>query len=321
MSLIDINGINNYISAFEEFIFQNFSLISLLTGLLLLINNTLFIKKDLDKKKNVVKNKKYYALNVTGIVLLCVFLITHCISPYLPASYKNKAKIRAPVKSRPVSPFTRTESPLKPRPVSPTPSVTKPTPSPSPTPPASKEFDFFGLFKPKPKPKPILQSPPLSPESQTRPNTNDVGNIGTIPPRKLIEDLTLTASEGERLRIAARGDPELRRQLQLERLTPEEPRQLVQPVQPISKPLQITNSDFTQVNPLVKPSLLQKTLPVPPLVKPKVPSGPPRVELPAVNAPKGPRYGPDGKRIFENPYYGTGIGRGPGAPDVINPKK
>jgi hypothetical protein len=53
MSLIDINGINNYIKAFEEFIFQNFSLISLLTGLLLLINNTLFIKRDLDKKKNV----------------------------------------------------------------------------------------------------------------------------------------------------------------------------------------------------------------------------------------------------------------------------
>jgi len=273
MSLIDINGINNYIKAFEEFIFQNFSLISLLTGLLLLINNTLFIKRDLDKKKNVVKNKKFYALNVTGIVLLCVFLISHCISPYLPSSYKNlKPKIKRP---GPLS--SSPSSPPKPR---------APSPPPSPKP---------KVPSPTPSPKPKVPSPPPS-------------------PRRLIENIQLseTASEGERLRLAARENPDIRRKLQLERSTPEEPRQ---PQKPVSKPLQITNNDFSQINPLIRPPLLQKTLPVPPLVKPKV-------EQPAASAlPKGPRYGPDGKRIFANPVYDLGLGRGRTADVPKLPKK
>lgn len=326
MSLINIDAINNYIRAFEEFIFQNFSLISLLTGLLLLINNTLFIKKDLDKKKNVVKNKKYYALNITGIVLLCVFLISHCISPYLPASYKNlkpKAKIRAPVKPRTLSPLRSTPTPVIKRTPSPSrsPSPPKPAPTPtrSPSPPKPapalssepKKFNFFEWLKSKPKPsseplpKPRLPSPP-------RPNADSIGNIETprptIPTRELIEDIgTETGSEGERLRIAARENPDIKRQLQLARLTPEQPRQ---PVQPVSKPLLLTNGEFSQVNPLVRPPLLEKSLPVPPLVRPNV-------EQPAASTPpKGPQYGPDGKRVFANPYYGTGIGRGPGAPKL-----
>lgn len=324
MSLIDLNGINNYIKAFEEFIFQNFSLISLLTGLLLLINNTLFIKKDLDKKKNVVKNKKFYALNIAGIVLLCVFLISHCISPYLPASYKNikpRRKTLAPVKPRIASPLRSTPPPVtKPMPSPsrpPSPSPSRPlSPSPSrPPSPSPKKFDFFEWLNPKPKqssepsPKPRLPSPP-------RPNADSIGNIETprptIPTRELIENIgTETGSDGERLRIAARENPDIRRQLQLARLTPEQPRQ------PVSKPLQLTDGNFSQINPIVRPPLLQKTLPVPPLVQPKVPSELPRVSQPDVSAPiKGPRYGPDGKRIFANPYYGTGIGRGPGAPKI-----
>lgn len=322
MSLIDIDAIKNYISAFEEFIFQNFSLISLLTGLLLLINNTLFIKRDLDKKKNVEKNKKYYALNVTGIVLLCVFLISHCVSPYLPASYKTikpKVKTPSPVKPRIASPLRSTPIPSPSRPL-PSPSRSPSPPRPSPTPASEpKKFDFFEWLKPKPKPsseplpKPRLPSPPR-PVPLPRPSVNDVGEIetprptpGPAPPRGLIEniELTETGSEGERLRIAAR-DPDIKRQLQLARLTPEQPRQLVQPVQPVSKPLQLTNGEFSQVNPLVRPPLLQKTLPGPPLVQPKVPSGPPKVELPAASpAPKGPQYGPDGKRVFANPVLSS----------------
>jgi hypothetical protein len=100
MSLIDTNSIKNYINAFSEFIYQNFSMISLLTGLLLLINNTLFIKRDIDKKKNVEKNKKYYTLNVIAIILLTIFIIYHCLYPYLPASYKNiKQRSRSPTRS------------------------------------------------------------------------------------------------------------------------------------------------------------------------------------------------------------------------------
>ena len=318
MSLINIDAINNYIRAFEEFIFQNFSLISLLTGLLLLINNTLFIKKDIDKKKNIEKNKRYYALNITGIVLLCIFLISHCVSPYLPSSYKNlKAKIRAPVKPITVSPLRSTPTPVIKRTPSPSrsPSPPKPAPTPtrSPSPPKpapalsseSKKFNLFEWLKSKtssePSPKPRLPSPP-------RPNADSIGietPRPTIPPRELIEEIETDGSENEGLRIAARENPNIKRQLQLARSI--QPRQ---PVQPVSKLLLLTNGEFSQVNPLVRPPLLENSLPDPPLVQPKVPSGPQIVE-PVVSAPpKGPHYG-----------YDLGLGRGRSADVPQLPKK
>jgi hypothetical protein len=368
MSLINIDAINNYIRAFEEFIFQNFSLISLLTGLLLLINNTLFIKKDIDKKKNIEKNKRYYALNITGIVLLCIFLISHCVSPYLPSSYKNlKAKIRAPVKPITVSPLRSTPTPVIKRTPSPSrsPSPPKPAPTPtrSPSPPKpapalsseSKKFNLFEWLKSKtssePSPKPRLPSPPkpaptptrspsppkpapaLSSEpkkfnlfewlkskpssepspkprlpSPPRPNADSIGietPRPTIPPRELIEEIETDGSENEGLRIAARENPNIKRQLQLARSI--QPRQ---PVQPVSKLLLLTNGEFSQVNPLVRPPLLENSLPAPPLVQPKVPSGPQIVE-PVVSAPpKGPHYG-----------YDLGLGRGRSADVPQLPKK
>jgi hypothetical protein len=90
-----------YLENTKEFIFINFSIITLVLGFIFIGSNTIAIGIDNDptnynnintyyafNPKNYQENlNTYYALNITGLVFFSLFVIKEYIHPYLVAKF------------------------------------------------------------------------------------------------------------------------------------------------------------------------------------------------------------------------------------------
>jgi hypothetical protein len=72
--------IKDYGQAITNFTIDNFANICLITGLFILVTNTVQMRDDPDKTAN---SDSYYAINVAGIVTCGIFIINHFVTPYL----------------------------------------------------------------------------------------------------------------------------------------------------------------------------------------------------------------------------------------------
>jgi len=298
---MDYKPILNYIYAFQIFIYCNFSTISFLIGIGLIVNNILFIRRRIQQKKDIEKNKKYYTLNISALVFLLIFFLHNQIKCYLPKSGNNSTNI------------LKTRIPISP----------EPSRSPSPQ-------DLLSFFSAKPKSNPIAKSvePPKPKSSLFTSNPNPIVPQSVEPPKPKSSFFT------------SNPKPIIQQSVELPKTKPNaqfrsfftssEPSPTQNPlfsrtVTPPKKPLSLFSSTPTppisqprSVTPPKKPFSFFSSTPTPPDIKPKTKS-PGLLSSFFGNNVKKPISSNSGPEFIPNPAFGLKQNIDLEPPKISNP--